>query len=149
MSVEITEARLHEALKRLLANQPVRVKVSGKLTLNKINKEAGLGNSYIHKFPAFVEYAKPLINEYNLTRDKAITNGLSIEVIAPLSETEKLKSELAREKRLKEKYRLERDNAITARKLLDEKYSKLMFRAFELQNDLEAYRPLVVPIKQT
>lgn len=42
----ITESRLHAALDRLLKNKPIKVKASGKLTPNKINNEAGLGNSY-------------------------------------------------------------------------------------------------------
>lgn len=148
MSINITESRLHEALKRLLSGQPQQVKVLGKLTLNKINKEAGLGNSYIHKFPAFVEFAKPLINEFNLKREMAIVNGFNIDVVTPLSDLDKLKSDIARERKLKDKYRLERDNAIVARKLLEEKYSMLIFRFFELQDELETYYTSVTPIKK-
>lgn len=146
MSVQITEARLKEALNRLLANKPTRTKVTGKLTLNKINKEAGLGNSYIHKFPDFVAYAKPIIDEHNLTREKVVASELGIDTVTPLVGADKLKDDVARERRLKEKYKAERDAAIAARKLLEADYAKLMFRAFEMQNELAKYKTL--PLKR-
>ena len=37
-SKETTEGRLREALQRLVERRPVRVKLKGRLTLNKINK---------------------------------------------------------------------------------------------------------------
>ena len=48
---KITEARLREAINRLIEGKPEKVKPSGKITLNRINNEAGLSASYIHKFP--------------------------------------------------------------------------------------------------
>ena len=42
---QVTESKLKEALKRLIAGEPIRTKSTGRITLNKINKEAGLGNS--------------------------------------------------------------------------------------------------------
>lgn len=144
----LTEARLHEALDRLLKGNPRHVKASGKLTLNKVNNEAKLGNSYVHKFPEFVSYAKPLIDEYNLNRDKAITTGLDVEIGAPLSEIDKLKAEIKRERALKVKYRKERDNAIEARKQLEAKYSELMFRAYELQEELQSSNQVVTPFSK-
>ncbi|PKH88369.1 hypothetical protein [Colwellia sp. Bg11-28] len=132
-SLILTESRLNEALERLLKGQPRYVKATGKLTLNKVNNEAKLGNSYIHKFPKFLAQAKPLIDEYNLNRDKSIVTGL--DVGTPLSEMDGLKAALIRERKLKEKYRLERDNAIKARKLLEAQLSKLAYRVYELQEN--------------
>lgn len=131
------EERLKEALARLLNGKPAKVKVEGRLTLNKVNNEAGLGNSYIHKFPDFVVYAKPLIEEYNHNRDKAMLTGLDIEVGAPLSELEKLRCELVRITKLKDKYRIERDNAIEARKKLETENQNLLFRCYELQEEVK------------
>ena len=143
------EAVLVNALQRLLNGKPVKVKPGGKLTLNRINNEAGFGNSYVHKFPDFVAYAKPVIEEYNLNRDKAMSTGLDIEVNAPLSEIEGLRFKLRKAEELKAKYRIERDNAIEARKVLEHKYSELMFRAYSLQEDLQAStQHRVVPIKE-
>ncbi|EDM64706.1 hypothetical protein PE36_22625, partial [Moritella sp. PE36] len=50
---KLTEARLRDALQRLLDGVPTKTKAAGLLTLNKVNKEAGLGHSYIHKFTDF------------------------------------------------------------------------------------------------
>lgn len=143
-SLTLTESRLNEALERLLKGKPRNVKTTGKLTLNKINNEAELGNSYIHKFPKFLAYAKPLIDEYNLNRDKSIVTGL--DVGTPLSEMDRLKARLIRERKLKEKYRLERDNAIKARKLLESQLSKLAYRVYELQEDKLNNEIVVTPL---
>lgn len=88
------EGLLVNAFQRLLDGKPLNVKATGKLTLNRINNEAQLGNSYVHKFKEFVAYAKPVIDEYNLNRDKAMTTGLDIELDVPLSELDRLKHEL-------------------------------------------------------
>ncbi|MGN5050252.1 hypothetical protein ACTG1T_07080 [Aeromonas veronii] len=101
MSKELTESRLHAALNRLLEGKPVKVKATGKLTLNKINNEAGLGNSYIHKFPDFLKYANPIIEEHNVNREKTMATGLDIDIEVPLPELDRLKSELARERKFK------------------------------------------------
>ena len=95
-SREITEGRLNQALKRLLSGTPTRVKVTWKLTLNKINNEARLGHSYIHKFDSFVEYANPIIEKFNeeLLNDDIIPPSNSDN----LTELEKLKQELKHEK---------------------------------------------------
>ncbi|GAC33592.1 hypothetical protein [Paraglaciecola polaris] len=139
------EAMLVNALQRLLNGAPTRIKAEGRLTLNRINKEAGLGNSYIHKFKDFVNYAKPIIAEYNLNREKAILTGLDIEVNTPLSELENLKAKLKGAEALKAKYRTERDNAVAARKILEQKNSELMFRAYDLQDELLQHKQTITP----
>ncbi|MGI2134008.1 hypothetical protein ACRN93_22165 [Shewanella baltica] len=138
------EAMLANALQRLLDGAPTKVKPKGKLTLNRINNEAGLGNSYIHKFKDFVNYAKSIIEEYNLNREKAMATGLDIEVNTPLSELENLKGKLKRAEDLKTKYRMERDDALAARKQLEQKNSELMFRVYDLQEELQQHKQTVV-----
>jgi hypothetical protein len=130
----ITEARLEEALERLLSGSPIRVKPEGTLTLNKVNKEAGLSHSYVHKFKEFVERATPKIDDYNSAKKQAI-EGVSFGEVE-LTEIEKLKADLKREKSLKERYRLERDDAKAAQKELEALNSTLMFRLYELQEEL-------------
>lgn len=145
---QITEARLYEALQRLLDGQQRHVKRNGRLTLNKINTEAQLGNSYIHKFSDFVEHAKPLIKKYNDKRERLMVVGLDIEINTSLSEVDKLKSELQRERALKQKYRKERDNALQARSLLEQAYSELVKRVADLQDERQVHEYVVSPIKR-
>lgn len=148
-SKELTEGRLREALERLLNGTARNVKKKGKLTLNKVNNEAKLGNSYVHKFPDFVAYAKPLIDEYNQNRDKAMTKGLDVEISGvELDQVDKLKAQLKKALELKERYRLERDNAVEARQQLEHKYSELMFHAHELQEDLNNRSNIVMHLKK-
>ncbi len=130
------EGVLVNALQRLLDGKPLHVKATGKLTLNRVNNEALFGNSYIHKFKAFVSYARPIIDEYNLIRDRAMKIGLKLEPDTPLSDLDKLKLELKKTRELKDRYRLERNNALEARKQLESENAKLRFRVFDLQQTL-------------
>jgi len=139
----LTEERLHAALKRLLKGKPIHVKAKGKLTLNKINNEAKLGNSYVHKFPDFVLYARPEISKYNLDRENAMFTGLDIEIGAPLSEVDSLRAKLNKAEELKKKYRLECDNANAALKKVEAKYAELLYRTYELQEKDLSNRKIV------
>jgi len=136
-SRELTEARLEAALQRLLDGKPQRVKKLGKLSLNRINNEAGLGHSYIHKFREFVEeVAEPAIKKFNNEYDPA--NSDMEEVEEELTEIEMLKAKLKKEKELKTKYRQERNEAIVSKKELEKLNSALMFRLFDLQEEVRA-----------
>lgn len=137
-SVELTEGRLRAALQRLLDGKPERIKKGGKLSLNKINNEAGLGHSYIHKFKDFVENeANPAIEEFNKNYDP-LAETLKSEMTEDLSELDKLRAKLKKEKALKELYRNERDDAIQVNKMLEQQNSSLMFRLYELQDEVRA-----------
>lgn len=141
------EGLLVNAFQRLLDGKPIHVKAAGKLTLNRINNEAQLGNSYVHKFKAFVAYAKPVIDEYNLNRDKAMITGLDIELDVLLPELDRLKQELKKANELKDKYRVQRNNAVEARKQLEAENARLRFRVFDLQQELLDENSVVTPIK--
>lgn len=141
---ELTKSRLQEALQRLLIGFPKRTKSSGKITLNKINKEAGLGNSYIHKFPDFIGSAKPQIDEFNKNRNAQLEGGVILPTVN-LTPEESLKADLKRQTNLKEKYRQERDDYKKARVDLEVLCNTLMFRNHELQQDLLEY--IVTPFK--
>lgn len=131
-SKQVTEGRLRNALQRLLDGNPTRVKATGKLSLNKINNEAGLGHSYIHKFVDFVENeATPKIKTYN---DK-LESPSSSQQTESVSEVDKLKAELKRERALKEQYRKERDDSRSALVEVEALNSTLMFRLHELQGN--------------
>jgi len=142
--VDMTVARFREALLRLLEGRPTRTKASGKLTFNKINIEAGQGNSYIHKFPELKVEFEPIIEDYNKKKDKALCGGIVLPEVT-LTTEERLKLELKREIGLKESYRKERDDAKKAQKELEAIHNTLLFRIYDLQEEL---RPLkVIDIK--
>lgn len=140
---KVTEARLEESLQRLLNNSPIRTKLGGRLSLNKVNNEAGLGHSYVHKFPVFVKRATLLINEYNKNRESS-TNDLQLNQ-NDLTDIEKLKIDFKKEKKLKEKYRKERDDAIEKQKHLEGLNSTLMFRLYELQAEVRKDNIVTIP----
>lgn len=132
----VTEERLKAALERLLAGKPERINNVGKLSLNKINNEAGLGHSYIHKFEDFVRYiAKPAIEAFNANYDPLKTEHKSKKSHG-LNDIEILKARIDKEIRLKELYRKERDELKFINKNLEQQNSSLMFRLYELQNEL-------------
>lgn len=136
--------RLQNALDRLLAGNPQRVKAKGRLTLNKINREAGFGQSYIHKFKSFInDIANPAIKKYNNSLDNSKIDSLS--TLSAETETEtsteaiivdKLKADLKREINLKVKYRKERDDLDARLKELETLNNSLMYRVYELQEEL-------------
>ncbi|SHH36074.1 hypothetical protein SAMN05216361_4382 [Marisediminitalea aggregata] len=135
-SRKLTEGRLRAALQRLLDGKPERLEKVGKLSLNKINKEAGLSHSYINKFKDFVEkVAEPAIAKYNENYDP-LAEQLKSGTTENLSDTDKLRGKLKKEIALKEQYRKERDDSDVARKLLEKQISTLMFRVYELQDEL-------------
>jgi hypothetical protein len=143
----ITLGRLEAALKRLESGSPKRVKPGGKLSLNKINNEAGLGHSYIHKFTDFVrDEASSRIKAYNEKLDALTSNGNVVENNGvELSSVDRLKADFKREKGLKDKYRKERDDAIECRKELEKLNVSLMFRLYELQNEIRLNTVISLP----
>ena len=142
----LTESRLHEALQRLLKGDNYRVARGGRLTLNKINNEAGLSNSYIHKFPDFVLYAKPIIEEFNYSQKK-LFEDTDLSNNCRSSEIEILKVEIARERRLKIRYRKERDDALKIKCELEALNNTLMYRVYELQDELMTEKGIIKHVK--
>jgi hypothetical protein len=131
------EEKLKKALERLQAGKPVRTKAKGRLTLNKINNEAGLGRSYIHKFKQFVEnVANPAIEAFNDNLDTIDHDERLFSESEDMSELDKLRAELNRERELKVEYRRERDEALAINDKLEVLNKSLMFRVYELQLEL-------------
>ncbi|MDO6475542.1 hypothetical protein Q4520_08915 [Alteromonas sp. 1_MG-2023] len=129
-------ARLRAALERLITGKPKIVSASGKLTLNRINNEAGLGHSYIHKFEDFVKNeANPAIEKFNASYDPIRAKLFQSQ--EKRSEEEKQKIRLKKEIKLKEQYRQERDDLKKINKELETQLSSLIFRLYELQEQLE------------
>ncbi|EKG2461725.1 hypothetical protein [Vibrio parahaemolyticus] len=131
------EDKLQKALERLLNGKPLRTKVKGRLTLNKINNEAGLGRSYIHKFKEFVDkVANPAIEAYNKALDCPQPTDVDEPLTESMSEIDNLREELVRQVALKEDYRREKDELIAINDELEKLNKSLMFRVFELQQEL-------------
>lgn len=131
--------KLQKALCRLQNGKPLRTKAKGQLTLNKINNEAGLGRSYIHKFKDFVEkIANPAIERYNSSLDALEQSQQMATKLKDISEIDKLRAELNLEKELKVGYRRERDEALAINTTLETLNKSLMFRIYELQEQLSA-----------
>ncbi|MDE9383457.1 hypothetical protein PZ937_21965 [Vibrio alginolyticus] len=131
------EEKLHKALVRLQNGKPLRTKAKGRLTLNKINNEAGLGRSYIHKFKEFVDkVANPAIETYNEMLDNPKSSEVDKLITEDTSEIDKLKDELRKQIELKEGYRTERDEALAINDELEALNKSLMFRVYELQQEL-------------
>lgn len=129
------EERLQNSLNRLLKRKPERVKATGRLTLNKINREAGFGQSYIHKFKSFIdEVANPAIERYN--NDINIPNS-PIQATAPndVNIISALNDKFKREERLKNKYRKENEDLQKQVEELGSLNRSLMFRIYELQQN--------------
>lgn len=131
------EEKLQLALDRLKDGKPLRTKAKGRLTLNKINNEAGLGRSYIHKFKEFVDKtANPAIEAYNEVLDNPQLSETDKPIIDDLSEVNRLKAQLEHQIELKESYRAERDEALAINDELEVLNKSLMFRVYELQQEL-------------
>lgn len=96
---------------KTISGKPQNVSPSGKLTFNKINNEAGLGNSYIHKFKYFIENeANPAIESFNA--NYAPVKAKLLQNKQNLTEKEKHKASLKKEIKLKEQYRQERGRLV-------------------------------------
>ncbi|EPI3549109.1 hypothetical protein [Vibrio caribbeanicus] len=131
------EEKLHRALARLQNGKPLRTKATGRMTLNKINNEAGLGRSYIHKFKEFVgKVANPAIETYNAMLDNPDLSASASLLEDDLDQIDRLKNELSKQIELKEGYRIERDEAIAINNKLETLNKSLMFRVYELQQEL-------------
>ncbi|RYU56044.1 hypothetical protein ERW51_16515 [Aliivibrio finisterrensis] len=132
------EDKLHKALDRLTSidGKPLRTKVKGRLTLNKINNEAGLGRSYIHKFKKFVDkVANPAIERYNGILDDSESSVQATD-LDNIDEIELIKEDLRLQIELKDTYRKERDEVIIINDQLETLNKSLMFRIYELQQQL-------------
>jgi hypothetical protein len=132
---QITEGRLRAALDRLLAGKPEKVPTNGKLSIKRVNDEAGLSRSYIYKFPEIVDEAEKAIAEYIKEHGENYAQEL-VEVGEDENRIEKLKRQLATETRLKKEYKQQRDNIKTAADLIAQREATLAYRVFELEQEI-------------
>lgn len=99
----ITEANLEQALERLLQGVPERTKPDGKISVSRINTEAGLSSGGIYYYKEFLTKARSVISDLKSAKN---TNSTTINQ----SDLAKLRAERDKQKELKTKYRDQRDN---------------------------------------
>ena len=128
---EETLLRLQEALRRLLAGCPERTKHDGRISISRINAEAGLSSGAIYYYKEFIEEAKEILsNRKNSQADDSPEETLP--------QIEKLRLQRDKEKRLKEEYRSQRDQIKSFCDKVVAKNASLEFALFEALEKIES-----------
>lgn len=135
-----TIARLEQALERLLEEKPERTPNDGRLSLSRINKEAGLSSGGIYYYDEFVQKAKRVIHERKL--DVSISSVVSSKVTV-----DKMKAQRDKERELKERYRSQRDNIKEFCDQVIAKSAQLEFALFEALDKIETLEREVSKLK--
>jgi hypothetical protein len=97
-----TLIRLEQALERLIDGKPLKTKADGRISLKRINDEAGLSSGGIYYYSAFVEKANGIIE----TAKRKVVNGKRYQY---KQFEQKLRDQRDKERQLKEHYRAQRD----------------------------------------
>lgn len=130
---EFTLQRLRDAFERLRAGKPERTKADGKVSIKRVNDEAGLSQGAIYYYKAYVEELRAEIRIIEAEREKRqVVDDMGLN----LSIESKLRLERDREKRLKIEYR---DQVKNLKQLSDKIIAEnvsLAFRCRELQDEL-------------
>ncbi|TVP14811.1 MULTISPECIES: hypothetical protein [Shewanella] len=133
---QITEQRLRNALRRLLDGQPERTKADGKISLLRINKEAGCSQGLIYKYPEVIADARVAI-KHHIAKQKSQV-GLESQS-AGVAKEARLRAERDKQAELKHRYREQRDNFQALADDTVKRESALLFRCHELQLELNQY----------
>lgn len=120
----ITEIKLEQALERLLRGIPERTKPDGKISISRINSEAGLSVGSIYYYKEFLTKARSVISDLKSTKN---TNSTSINK----SDIARLRSERDKQKKLKIKYRDQRDSIKKFADGVVQENAKLHFSLYE------------------
>ena len=142
---EITLLRLDDALKRLLDGTPERTKVDGKISIMRINEEAGLSRGNIYHYKEFISKAKV---EIELYKDRKMKSDIIDNQGDKKNKEEKLRFQRDKEKRLKVEYH---DQAKNYKQLTDQlvrENASLAFRCMELSDELDSRNNKIVSIKK-
>lgn len=140
---QITEQRLRDALQRLLDGKPERTRADNKISLSRINKEAGCSHGLIYKYPEVMIDAKVAIEQHKTKQQsESILESLS----ADIDKITKLKAERDKQEQLKRDYRVQRDNYQAMADDAVKRENQLLFRCHELQIELNKFNYLkIVP----
>ena len=125
---ETTLVILEEALERLLSGTPINTRPGARLSINCLAKEAGLGSGsiYYEEYAEFREKAKKAFAEHKPGGSQPTGRR------GTLSE-QTLRADRDNEKRLKEEYRAERDEARQEKALMASQLVRTEHELYELQ----------------
>ena len=135
-----TLIQLDQALHRLLEGAPERTPNDGRISLSRINKEAGLSSGGIYHYEDFVEYARSIIDK---RKQKEQSTGRSLSKVSE----QRLRQQRDKEKQLKESYREQRDNIKAFCDQVITKNAQLEFALFEALEKIEALEEAVRSFK--
>ncbi|EIM7728362.1 hypothetical protein LN119_001715 [Salmonella enterica subsp. enterica serovar Coeln] len=137
---KLTIMRLEQALERLLNGVPERTPHDGRVSLSRINQEAGLSSGGIYYYDEFVQKAKRAIHERKL--DNAVST------VAPgKASVDKMRAQRDKERELKERYKLQRDNIKNFCDQIIAKNAQLEFSLFEAFDKIDALEREVSALK--
>ncbi len=130
---EFTLQRLIDAFERLKLGRPERTPTDGKISIKRINDEAGLSQGAVYYYKSFLSTAKAEIIILEADRKKRqVIDGLELDQTGEA----KLRSDRDREKRLKTKYRSEVSNFKQLSDVMVKENVSLAFHCMELQQEL-------------
>ncbi|HDF2340856.1 TPA: hypothetical protein PC598_000383 [Morganella morganii] len=137
---KLTIIRLEQALERLLNGVPERTPHDGRVSLSRINQEAGLSSGGIYYYDEFVQKAKRAIHERKLDNSVAT-------VVSGKASVDKMRAQRDKERELKERYKLQRDNIKTFCDQIIAKNAQLEFSLFEAFDKIDALEKEISALK--
>ena len=127
---EFTEQRLENALDRLLAGTPEKTKADGRISIKRVNDEAGLSRGAIYYYKDFVEKAKIKIAEFKKNKVKSAPDNEPAPV--KISATTKINHE----KELKDNYREQLALEKQSTDMLLQMNITMAYRCLELEKEV-------------
>lgn len=135
-----TIIRLEQALERLLNGVPERTPNDGRVSLSRINQEAGLSSGGIYYYDEFVQKAKKTIHE------RKLDNAMST-VVSGKASVDKMRAQRDKERELKERYKSQRDNIKVFCDQIIAKNAQLEFSLFEAFDKIDELEREVSALK--
>lgn len=131
IKAQITEQRFLDSLQRLLDGKPQRTKADNKISLSRINKEAGCSHGLIYKYPHIIDEIRAKIENHKTTQQcKFIKSTPNVD------KESRLKAARDKQEKLKINYRNQRDNFQLLADSAVKRENELLFRCHELQLEL-------------
>lgn len=125
-----TLIRLEQALVRLLNGVPERTPHDGKVSLSRINQEAGLSSGGVYYYEEFVQKAKRAIHE------RKLDNSMNTAAKGKVS-VDKMRAQRDKERELKERYKSQRDSIKAFCDKIIARNAQLEFSLFEALDKIE------------
>ncbi len=135
-----TIIRLERALERLLNGVPERTPHDGRVSLSRINQEAGLSSGGIYYYNEFVQKAKRAIHERKF--DNAVST-----IESGKASVDRMRVQRDKERELKERYKAQRDDIKEFCDKIIAQNAKLEFSLFEALDKIDALEREVSALK--